>query len=73
MSAVIVPFETRAQRETRLHGEVMAAFEAYATVPTTATFDTFVQALNRLVAFQIEARKPTCHTPTMRHGPRRLG
>jgi hypothetical protein len=70
MSAVIVPVETRAQRQTRLHGEMMAAFEAYSTVPTTATFDTFVQALNRLVTFQMNARRPTCPTPTMRHGPR---
>jgi hypothetical protein len=73
MSAVIVPFETRAQRETRLHGEMMAAFEAYTAVPTTATFDIFVQALNRLVTFQMKARRPMCHTPAMRHGPRRLG
>jgi hypothetical protein len=73
MSAVIVPFETRAQRETRLHGEMMAAFEVYGAVPTTATFDTFVQALNRLVAFQMKARRPTCPTPTVRHGPRRRG
>ena len=60
MGAVIVPLETRVQRETQLHGEMMAAYEAYASVPTTATFDPFVQALNRLVAFQMEARRPTC-------------
>ena len=62
MGAVIVPFETRAQRETRLHGEMMAAYEAYASVPMTATFDPFVQALNRLVAVQMEARRPTSRT-----------
>ena len=69
MTAVIVPFETRAQRETRLHSEMMAAFEAYGAVPTTATFDTFVQALNRLVAFQMKARRPMCPTPTVRYEP----
>ncbi len=40
----------------------MAAYEAYASVPTTATFDPFVQALNRLVAVQMEARRPKCRT-----------
>jgi hypothetical protein len=32
MSAIIVPFETRAQREERLHRELMAAYRAYQPV-----------------------------------------
>jgi len=56
MGAIIVPFETRAEREERLCCALMVAYEAHQAGETPATFDTLVQALNRLVAFQL--RKP---------------
>ena len=52
MGAVIVPFETRAQREERLHRELTAAYRAYVGVETPVTLDALVQALERLIAFQ---------------------
>ena len=58
MSAIIVPFETRAQREERLHRELRAAYEAYAALPRATTFDVVMQALNRIVTFQMKVRRP---------------
>ena len=52
MGAVIVPFQTRAQREERLHRELTAAYRAYVGVETPVTLDALVQALERLIAFQ---------------------
>ncbi len=37
MGAIIVPFETRAQREERLHRECLAAYRAYVSVDTPVT------------------------------------
>ena len=72
MGAIIVPFETRAQREKRLHRELMAAYEAYAARPTAATFDVVMEALNRLVALQMKVRRPedARTEPTGAAGPR---
>ena len=56
MGVIIIPFETRAQREERLRCEMMAAYEAHrAAGGTSATLDALVQALNRLVVFQMKA------------------
>ena len=55
MGVIIIPFETRAQREERLRCEMMAAYEAHRASQTRATLDALVQALNRLVAFQMKA------------------
>ncbi len=60
MGAIIVPFDTQAQREKRLRDDMMAAYRAYSAVPTTATFDRLMQALDRLVAFQMRTRRPKC-------------
>jgi hypothetical protein len=58
MGALIVPFETRAQREERLHLELTAAYRAYISVETPVTRDAFFQALDRLVAFQMRHSRP---------------
>ena len=58
MSATIVPFETRAQREERLHRELMAAYRAYARAEAPVRWDAFMQALDRLVAFQMRHSPP---------------
>ena len=55
MGATIIPFETRAEWEERLRCEMMAAYEAHQTGETSASLDALVQALNRLVAFQMRA------------------
>ena len=58
MSAVIVPFETRAQRETRLHRELIAAYRSYVSVEAPVALDALVQALERLIAFQRKHSRP---------------
>jgi hypothetical protein len=58
MSAIIVPFETRAQREERLHRELMATYRAYARADAPVRWDAFMQALDRLVAFQMRYSRP---------------
>ena len=58
MGAVIVPFETRTQREGRLHRELIAAYRAYVGVETPVTLDALVQALERLIAFQRKHSRP---------------
>ena len=58
MDALIVPFETRAQRKERLHLELTAAYRAYISVETPVTRDAFFQALDRLVAFQMRHSRP---------------
>ena len=58
MGAVIVPFETRAQREERLHRELIAAYRAYVGVEAPVALDGLVQALERLVAFQRKHSRP---------------
>ena len=57
MSAIIIPFETRAQRENRLYREVMAAFDTYSAVHTRTALDALVDALDRLV-FDQKRRRP---------------
>ena len=57
MSAIIIPFETRAQRESRLYREAMAAFDAYSAAHTRAALDALVDALDRLV-FDQKRRRP---------------
>ena len=52
MSAIIIPFETRSQREDRLYREAMAAFDAYSVAHTRTTLEMLVRALDRLVAAQ---------------------
>lgn len=52
MSAVIVPFETKAQREDRLYHEAMAAFDAYGAAQTRSALEALVRAMDRLVAAQ---------------------
>jgi hypothetical protein len=66
MSAIIVPFETRAQREERLHRELMATYRAYARADAPVRWDAFMQALDRLVAFQMRHSPQTCPTPRRR-------
>ena len=58
MGAVVVPFETRAQREERLHRELIAAHRAYVSAEAPVTLDALVQALERLVAFQRKHSRP---------------
>ena len=58
MGAVIVPFETRAQREERLQRELIAAHRAYVGAEAPVTLDALVQALERLVAFQRRHSRP---------------
>src|SRR4051812_42702073 len=58
MGALIVPFETRAQREERPHLELTAAYRAYIRGETPVTRDAFFQALDRLVAFQMRYSRP---------------
>ena len=58
MSAVIVPFHTRAQREERLHRELIAAYRSYVSVEALVTLDALVQALERLIAFQRKHSRP---------------
>jgi hypothetical protein len=58
MGAIIIPFETRAQREERLHYELMTAYRTYIRVEAPVTRDAFFQALDRLVAFQMRHSRP---------------
>jgi hypothetical protein len=58
MGALIVPFETRAQREERLHLELTTAYRAYIRGETPVTRDAFFLALDRLVAFQMGHSRP---------------
>ena len=58
MGAIILPFETRAQREERLHRELIAAYQAYVSVEAPKRFDALVQALERLIAFQRRHTRP---------------
>ncbi len=58
MGAVVVPFETRTQRERRLHCELVAAYRAYVGAEAPVTFDALVQALERLIAFQRKHSRP---------------
>jgi hypothetical protein len=58
MSAIIVPFETRCQREERLHRELIAAYRAYARAEAPVRWDAVMQALDRLVAFQTRYSRP---------------
>jgi hypothetical protein len=74
MAATIVPFETRAQREERLEQELVAAYRAHVGAEAPKTWDALMQALDRLVAFQIRHSRPTlpnasqncCVCPLMR-------
>ena len=59
MGAVVVPFETRTQREERLHRELIAAHRAYVGAEAPVTLDALVQALERLIAFQRRHSRPT--------------
>ena len=52
MGAIIVPFETRTQRDERLHLECLAAYHAHVSVETAVTYEALVQALDRFVVFQ---------------------
>ena len=58
MGAVIVPFETRTQREGRLHRELIAAYRAYVGAEAPVTLDALVQALEHLIAFQRKHSRP---------------
>ena len=58
MGAIIVPFETRAQREERLHRKLMATYRAYSRAEASMRWDAFMQALDRFVAFQMRHSPP---------------
>ena len=58
MGAVIIPFETRTQREDQLHRELIAAYRAYVGAEAPVTLDALVQALERLIAFQRRHSRP---------------
>ena len=58
MGAIIVPFETRAQREERLHGELITAYRAYTRAEAPVTRDALWQTLDRLVTFQMRRSRP---------------
>ncbi len=58
MGAVVVPFETRTQREGRLHRELIAAYRSYVSVEAPVALDALVQALERLIAFQRRHSRP---------------
>ncbi len=59
MGAVIVLFETRTQREGRLHRELIAAYCAYVSAEAPVTLDALVQALERRIVFQRRHSRPT--------------
>ena len=58
MSGIVVPFENRAQREKRLHRELMARYWAYERAEKPVTRDALLQALDRLVAFRMRYSRP---------------
>ena len=58
MGGIVVPFENRAQREKRLHRELMARYRAYMRAEEPVTRDALLQALDRLVAFQRRYSRP---------------
>ena len=58
MGGIVVPFENRAQREKRLHRELMARYRAYMRAEEPAIRDALLQALDRLVAFQMRYSRP---------------
>jgi len=60
MGAIIVPFETRAQREARLHRELIAAYRAYIRAEAPVRWDALMQALDCFVAFQMRYGRPKC-------------
>lgn len=63
MSAIIIPFETQAQREDRLFREAMTAFDAYGAAHTQAELDALVRTLDRLAAALGTPRRPADRAP----------
>ena len=56
MTAVIVPFETPAQREERLYRECEAAYQTYGAERTQANHEALLEAVQRWEAARMTLR-----------------